>query len=90
MEDHPAICDKCSRELKNLEHQRCLYCGEPIPEEFRLSPEETRKIIQQKNEKWRKENEEENIWGLQKEKGERDGNKKQILGAIIPFINPKS
>jgi hypothetical protein len=30
-------CTKCDRELKELAFNKCMYCGEPIPENIQLT-----------------------------------------------------
>lgn len=31
------ICQKCQRVLQESVHDKCMFCGEPIPELFKLS-----------------------------------------------------
>ncbi len=56
-------CTKCNQALKNPEHQKCMYCGEPIPEELRLTKEEVHSRLSSKHEKWKEEQKKSNQWG---------------------------
>lgn len=38
------ICEKCKRRLQLSTHDKCMFCGEPIPEIFKLSEYEKEKI----------------------------------------------
>lgn len=37
-------CPHCRRVLYSRQHPRCGFCGEPLPEEFRLAPHEIDEI----------------------------------------------
>ena len=38
------ICQKCQRVLQESVHDKCMFCGEPIPEIFKLSEVKKEKI----------------------------------------------
>ena len=80
-------CNSCSQILKNLEHAKCMYCGEPLPEALLLSQEEASEILQTKHEKWRKENEE-NQWGLQKDQPNEDEQNRRLgISTLLSTIS---
>ena len=61
----PPACAKCNRDLLNLEHGKCMYCGEPLPEAQQLDPSRVDQIRAEKHERWREESNE-NQWGQQR------------------------
>jgi len=42
------LCAKCNRKLIELAFDKCMYCGELIPEEFRLSEADKIKLFDKK------------------------------------------
>ena len=48
MDKNFVLCTKCKRELKELAFDKCMYCGELIPEEFRLSEVEKQNVLDKK------------------------------------------
>lgn len=58
MSNQQRICKQCQRVLQRSVHDKCLFCGEPIPEVFKLNEFEKNKIQQDvdQREKKRKKN----------------------------------
>jgi len=46
------FCAKCNRKLVDLTFDKCMYCGEVLPEELRLSKIEKEKQINEKEERY--------------------------------------
>lgn len=61
-------CPKCSRKIMQSISNRCMYCGEALPEEHHLSAEEKNRLLTEKLEQFRRteENADEIISGMRK------------------------
>ena len=48
------VCTKCNRVLQESVYDKCMYCGEPIPEIFRLSEYKKEEIKEKTKEREKK------------------------------------
>ncbi len=47
------LCRKCKRQLIELSFDKCMYCGEALPEHLKLSDEEKKKEIEIKQQNYK-------------------------------------
>lgn len=48
------ICQRCQRVLQESVHDKCMFCGEPIPEIFKLSEIKKEEIREKAEEREKK------------------------------------
>ncbi len=65
-------CGKCNQKLIDLKFDKCMYCGEPLPENLRLTSEEKKKQ-QEEKQSWYEENEAEQREIRKRKKQEKTG-----------------
>lgn len=52
MSNPTETCAKCRQKLVDRTFDKCMYCGQPIPENLRLSDEEKNKSLEEKQKRF--------------------------------------